>query len=673
MSSPPLSPSTAERHAQLCRELNRHNRLYYEEARPEISDREYDQLYRELVALEAAEPSLIHADSPTQRVGGEPLKGFQKVTHAVPLQSLDNAFSRGELTAFLDRLGKALAPDEPTFSLEPKVDGVAVSIRYEKGILVQGATRGDGQSGDDITENLKTIKTLPIRLPDAPEVLEVRGEVYMNQGPFAKMNQARIEAGEPPFANARNATAGTLKLLDSREVARRPLSICLYGTGEVVGRRFATQEEVLNFFREKGLPTHRWIRFCRDREALFAALEELEKDRVEFPFATDGAVIKMNEIGWRDRVGATSKAPRWAIAYKFYAEQGETILRAVTFQIGRTGVITPVAELEPVLLSGTTVSRATLHNFEEVRRKDLHVGDFVTVEKAGEIIPAVVGVHVDRRPADAVPIRAPERCPICPGGSEVEWAGAFLRCVNTSCSGQLKRRLIHFAHRGAMDIDGLGEALVEQLVEAGLVRSLSDIFKLSREELLGLERMGEKSADNLLSGIEAARHRPLWRFLFGLGILHVGESAARSLERHFGGLERLATASLEELKQVDDVGEVVGASIRRYFDEPATGVLLREFEERGVRPTSAAPVREGAGPFVGKKFVITGTLSRPRDEFADKIRALGGEVSGSVSKRTSYVLAGEDAGAKLEKARQLGVTVLNEQDFENLAKGFSLG
>ncbi|MFQ3670293.1 MAG: NAD-dependent DNA ligase LigA [Verrucomicrobiia bacterium] len=659
-------PATRERYDFLCRELARHNHLYYTHAQPEISDREYDLLYRELIEIETAHPDWIGPDSPSLRVGGEPLKGFTKVTHRVPMQSLDNAFDPGELMAFVTRLEKAIGVVHPTFTLEPKIDGVAVSLRYEDGIFVQGATRGDGTTGDDITANLRTIRNLPLRVPGLPTVLELRGEVYLPQAGFAAMNAAREEAGEPPFANARNATAGTLKLLDSREVARRPLAICLYGLGEVQGRTFHSQQELLDLLRQTGLPTHTWVRICSGREAIQAGLAELERDRLNFPYATDGAVLKLDDFALRDRAGSTSKAPRWAIAYKFYAPQAVTRLRAVTFQVGRTGVITPVAELEPVLLSGTTVARATLHNFEEIQRKGLHLGDWVTVEKAGEIIPAVVGVDATRREPGAIPIQPPERCPVCSEGAPVAWEGAFLRCLHTQCPAQLKRRILHFASRGAMDIDGLGEAMVDQLVNAGLVTRLDDLYRLHRDHLLQLERTGNKSADNLLAAIERSKHRPLWRFLFGLGIPHVGASAARALEQAFGTLDHVAGADLEAFKKVPDVGEVVGASLVDFFSDSQTQLLLQNLKELGVSPTPGQVTPAGTA-FAGLKFVITGTLSKPRETFAERIRALGGEVVSSVSKKTNYLLAGDHAGSKLDKAQALGVKVLSETDFETLA------
>jgi DNA ligase (NAD+) len=660
-----------ERYRRLVEEIRRHDLAYYVEAAPAISDAEYDRLYRELKDLEAAHPDWVDPDSPTQKVGhATPLGAFAKVTHRVPMKSLDNTYSPEELHEFLRRVAKALGSEENTFVMEPKIDGVAVSIRYENGRLVQGATRGDGVTGDDITENLKTLRQLPTRLKGAklPEVLEVRGEVFMSNSGFAQMNKRREEAGEPLFANPRNATAGTLKLLDSKIVARRPLAIVLYGPGEVRGLAVEAQHEWLERLGEFGLPVPEWWKICGTEEEVFQALEELDRMRHGFAYATDGAVLKLDRLRLREELGFTSKAPRWAIAYKFAPEQAESVLRAVSFQVGRTGVITPVASLTPVPLSGTTVSRATLHNFQEMARKDIRVGDTVVVEKAGEIIPAVVRVVLEKRPPGAGPVEPPQSCPSC--GGEVAWDDVFLRCVNPGCGEQLKRRLAHFAHRGAMDIEGLGEAMVEQLVEKCGVKRIDDIYHLEAPQLLALERMGEKSVANLLQGIEASKTRPLWRLIFGLGILHVGEGVARKLDRSFKSLDRLAAASREELLEVPDVGEVVADSVLHFFQSEEGRRLWGALRELGL---GAGPEQGEEPPasrvFQGLKFVITGTLSRPREEIAERIRLLGGDVAGSVSKKTDYLLAGEEAGSKLAKAQSLGVKVLDEAAFERLAQG----
>ena len=661
-----MSATAAQRYARLVEEVRRHDRLYYVEARPEISDAAYDRLYRELQDLEQTHPDLIDKNSPTQKVGGAPLESFRTVRHAVPMQSLNNTYSEEELGEFLDRVAKNLHGQSAEFAIEPKVDGVAVSVRYEHGRLTQGLTRGDGEQGDDVTENLKTIRNLPLAVEGLPRIIEFRGEVYLPEPAFAALNRAREKAGESLFANPRNAAAGTLKLLDSREVARRPLAVVFYGLGEVAGAKTESQVELHRQIEKWGLPGHEWFRHVKGAEGVLAAVRELDRDRTKFPFATDGAVIKVSRFDQQKVLGSTDKAPRWAIAYKYAPEQAETRLHAVTFQVGRTGVITPVAELDPVQLSGTTVSRATLHNFEEIARKDIRVGDLVTVEKAGEIIPAVLSVNLKKRPKDSTPIRAPSQCPVCGGPLRKE--EVFLRCTSRDCLGQLKRRLQHFAHRGAMDIEGMGEVMVGQLIDAGLVQHLEQIYGLTEEQLAGLERMGEKSAANLVAGIEASKKRPLWRLIFGLGVPQVGAVLAEALARQFTTLEHLEKAEVEELVQVKDVGRKVAEEIFAFFRDPPTHRLLKGLKKAGCN-LRALPeeLAVRGGVFSGKKFVLTGTLSAPREEFSRKIQSLGGTVSGSVSAKTDYLLAGEEAGSKLDKAKALGVRILSEKEFEKLA------
>jgi DNA ligase (NAD+) len=581
------------------------------------------------------------------------------------MQSLNNTYSEEELQEFLDRVEKNLHGQTAEFAVEPKVDGLAVSLRYENGRLTQGLTRGDGERGDDITENLKTIRNLPLSVPRLPPRIEFRGEVYLPEPAFAALNQSREKKGEPLFANPRNAAAGTLKLLDSREVAKRPLAVVLYGLGEAPNLTLETQEKLHCQILAWGLPGHEWFRHVRGTEEVLRAIRELNQARTQFSFATDGAVIKVNRFDQQKILGQTDKAPRWAIAYKYAPEQSETRLLDVTFQVGRTGVITPVAELAPVLLSGSTVSRATLHNFEEIARKDIRVGDLVRVEKAGEVIPAVISVNLSQRPAQSKPIRPPRHCPVCQGPLIKE--DVFLRCTSRDCVGQLKRRLQHFAHRGAMDIEGLGEVMAAQLVAAGLLQHLDQIYDLTDEKLTALERMGEKSAANLLAGIDASRRRPLWRLIFGLGIPQVGAVLSETLARHFRSLDRLAEASLSELTQVNDVGPKVAEEIVAFFHEPSTRRLLTALKKAGLNFTALPDeLAERGGVFSGKKFVITGTLSAPREDFIRKIQSLGGSVAGSVSPKTDYLLAGEDAGSKLEKARSLKVQILSEKEFEKL-------
>jgi len=648
-----------KRHQKLADEIRKLDRAYYQEAQPLVSDQEYDRLYRELLDLETEHPELRTVDSPSQRVGGEPLPHFTSVAHAIPMQSLDNTYSPTELEAFVDRIQKTLEGEKLGFVIEPKIDGVAVSVRYEHGKFVQGLTRGDGQKGDDITVNLRTIKNLPLEIKTKAAVFEVRGEVYYPQTAFDNLNRQREAAGEATFANPRNAAAGTLKQLDSRLVAKRPLSIVLYGPGELRGVECATQEEWLKLIAKIGLPVPEKFWYRETKTELLAAIEELDIARRKFSYATDGAVVKLNEWRLRNALGATSKAPRWAIAYKYSAEKAVTTLENVTFQVGRTGVITPVAELKPVQLAGTTVARATLHNFEEIKRKDIRVGDHVTVEKAGEIIPAVLGAVLEARTGKEKEIKPPKACPAC--DTELGWDGIFLRCPNPSCPAQTQRRIGHFAQRGAMDIDGMGESLVEQLVAAKLAKDPADLYDLTLEKLSCLERMAEKSAQNVLDGIEASKKADLWRLIFGLGILHVGAGSARALASHFGSLASLEKATEEELLKIRDVGEVVAKSVLTWFAQEDNQELIHRLRKAGVNTEAQQKaVQSGSTKLAGRTFVLTGTLSEPREDVKERIIAAGGKVSGSVSKKTSVVVAGENAGSKLDDAERLGVPVWTE-------------
>jgi DNA ligase (NAD+) len=663
-----MNSSPDARASRLRQEIDRHNRLYYAGEALEITDQAFDALLRELRDLEAAHPELVTPDSPTQRVGAAPLEAFESVRHLVPMQSLDNTYSEAEVAEFVARVQKLL-PDEPLpLTVEPKVDGVAISLLYEDGVLTRAATRGDGVTGDNVLENIRTIRSIPLRLPDgAPARLEIRGEVYLPKKRFAQLNEERDEQGLPAFANPRNAAAGSLKQLDSRLTARRGLEALFYGFGAWDGPQPETQRALVDQLTSWGLPGPDRLWLAETVDDALDAIRELGRIRHDFPYETDGAVLKADRLAQRDQLGATSKAPRWAIAYKYEPERAITRLHAITVQVGRTGVLTPVAELDPVFVSGSTVSRATLHNEEEVHRKDIRVGDHVVIEKAGEVIPAVVEVVTDRRTGEETPFRMPEACPSCGGPVLREEGQVALRCTNPSCQAQLRRRLEHFAARGAMDIEGLGESMVGQLVDAGLVRDLPEIYQLTAEHLLGLERMGEKSAANLLAGIAASRERPLWKLLFGLGILHVGATAARKLAARFRTMDRLAAATGEELKSTEDVGDIMAASISQWFANPKVTELLDKLRAAGLnfgeRDPDAAPAD---GPLAGTTWVLTGTLSVPRDAAAEQIRRAGGTVSGSVSKKTTYVLAGAEAGSKLDKARKLGVTILGEDEFRRL-------
>ncbi len=657
----------SKRVAQLRSEIEQHNRRYYEEAAPTITDREYDKLYRELGDLEKRFPKLAATDSPTRRVGDQPLKAFGQITHRIPMLSLDNTYSEEEVTDFYHRLERLLPSKKIPVVIEPKVDGVAVSLLYEKGELRYAATRGDGTVGDDITQNIKTIRSLPKRLKgDVPDVLEVRGEAYLDKSGFAKLNAERREAGLPEFANPRNAAAGSLKQLDPAIAAKRPLGVVCYGTGLIEGAKLDKHSELFALLKKLGLPgSERWW-LADSVEEILRAIHELDRIRRDFAYQTDGAVVKVDAFSQREVLGFTAKSPRWAIAFKYEAERVETRLLDILVQVGRTGTLTPVAALEPVLVSGSTVSRATLHNEEEIERKDIRIGDTVSIEKAGEVIPAVISVRTDLRTGREKKFKMPKHCPEC--GSEVvkDEGQVAVRCVNSQCPAQVRRRIEHFASRGAMDIEGLGEAVINQLVQQKLLADVGDIYSLKAPALLELERMGEKSVTNLLEAIEQSKSRPLWRLLFGLGILHVGVSASRALADHFPNLEAIWGSSVEELQQIPDVGEIVGQSIHDFFREPHNLAVIEKLRKAGLR-FEAEPKVAGAAPgFKNTTWVITGSLSESRDEIAELIRARGGKVSGSVSKKTSYVLAGEEAGSKLEKAKKLGVRVLNEDEFRKM-------
>jgi DNA ligase (NAD+) len=679
------------RHAELADEIRRHDYAYYVAAKPVLSDREYDQLYRELVDLEKSFPDLMTSDSPTQRVGGEPVKEFKPVQHLAPMMSLDNTYSQEEVRAFVARVQRLLPGEILEWTVEPKMDGIAINLRYESGVLGVGATRGDGGTGDDITTNLKTIRSIPRVLKasraaenftakvELPSVMEVRGEVYMTKAGFAKLNEDRKAAGEETFANPRNATAGTLKQLDPAIVAKRPLDMVVYGVGFIEGKslhRLADHDAVLDWLKSLGFKTPERRKHCRSIEELLAAIEELDKVRREFAYETDGAVIKLNAFALREKVGFTSKAPRWAIAYKYAAEQAETKLKGITIQVGRTGALTPVAELEPIFLAGSTISRATLHNEDEVRRKDIRIGDTVTIEKAGEVIPAVVGVVLTKRLGHEEVFQFPKECPECrtrvvrAANQDSGEQGVVWRCPNPECPAQVRGRLEHWCARGAMDIEGGGEVLIGQLVGKGLVRDIADLYSLTLNQVAELERMGEKSARNFMEGIEASKTRDLWRMLFGLGILHVGAGVAKALGRHFSSLDEISRSNFEALSEIDDVGSVIARSVTDWFAQDQNGKLIERLRAAGLNFQSSLHKPAAANlPLSGKTFVLTGTLpSLTREAAAARIENLGGKVSGSVSKKTDFVVAGSDAGSKLEKAQKLGVKILDEAEFLRLAK-----
>lgn len=659
----------ASRAEFLRNDLHRHNHLYYAEATPEISDQQFDALLRELQDIEKQFPDLLTDDSPTQRVGGAPIEGFKQIRHTVPMMSLDNTYSEEELTAFFARLQKGLGREKIDCIIEPKVDGVAISIRYENGVFKHGVTRGDGQTGDDVTHNLKTIKRLPLRLPkDGPQTFEVRGEVFMTRANFDKLNKEREEAGEPLFANPRNTTAGTLKQLDPRMVEKRPLDIVFYGLADAGGIELHSLGDVHALLKKAGLrgADHLW--HADSAEGLLTAIRELDEKRKSLPYETDGAVIKVNSFADQRELGFTSKAPRWAIAYKYQAEQAETKLLAVDIQVGRTGALTPVARLVPVFVSGSTVGNATLHNYEEIERKDIRVGDTVIIEKAGEIIPAVVSVKKELRQGGETPVPVPTHCPICGTPVRKDEEQVVIRCPNPQCPEVVKRRIEHFVSRGAMDIAGLGESVVAQLVDfkkadgKRLVEDVADLYALDELQLSRLERAGAKSIDNHLKAIVASKQQDPWRLVFGLGILHVGAGGARKLLEHFGGIDAIANATVEELTQCPDMGAIVAPSIHAWFHDEENLKLLGRLREAGLNFTQKA-VEAASDKLNGTTWVITGTLTQDRETIADVIRANGGKVSGSVSGKTTYLLAGEDAGSKLEKAKKLGVKTLTEAEF----------
>ncbi|GEP42124.1 NAD-dependent DNA ligase LigA [Brevifollis gellanilyticus] len=643
-------------------DLERHNQLYYQ-GKPVISDQQFDVLLRELQDIEAKFPDLITPDSPTQRVGSAPIEGFAQIRHSAPMMSLDNTYSEEELAEFFARLQKGLGREKIDCVVEPKVDGVAISIRYENGLLKHAVTRGDGQTGDDVTTNIKTIKSLPLRLPkDGPQNFEVRGEVYMSKANFAKLNQEREEAGEATFANPRNSTAGTLKLLDSKIVAKRPLDVVFYGLADATGLEVQSQKDMHDLLGRAGLRKADHIWHASTAEELISAIRELDEKRKALPYETDGAVIKVNSFVDQRELGFTSKAPRWAIAYKYQPEQAETKLLSVDIQVGRTGALTPVARLVPVFVSGSTVSNATLHNFEEIERKDIRIGDYVIIEKAGEIIPAVVSVKTEKRSGDEPKIPVPTNCPICGTGVKKDEEQVVIRCPNPHCPEVVKRRIEHFVSRGAMDISGLGESVVAQLVELKLVQDVADLYALDQIKLATLERVGTKSIDNYLKAIEQSKTQSPAKLVFGLGILHVGAGGGRKLLEHFGSIDAVQAASLEELAQCPDIGGVVAQSLFAWFRDEVNIELLKRLKASGLT-FAQQEIVAASDKLNGTTWVITGALSEEREKIAETIRSHGGKVSGSVSGKTTYLLAGEDAGSKVDKATKLGVKIISEPEF----------
>lgn len=651
--------SDAQEILELRRELNQANYEYYVKDDPTMSDYDYDHKLRRLEELEGAHPELVTPDSPTQRVGGKALESFTQVTHRVPLESLQDVFDFDELRAFDQRV-RGVEP-KVSYSVEPKVDGLSVALEYQDGQFVRGATRGDGLVGEDVTENLKTVKSIPLSIPDVPGTLIVRGEVYMPKKVFHALNEEREKRGEALFANPRNAAAGSLRQLDPKIAAQRRLDIAVFNIQWAENEDFHSHTEGINYLAHKGFKVIPHV-ICSTIEEAVEQVKAIGEGRESYPFDIDGAVIKVDDLAQRQTLGSTAKFPRWAAAYKYPPEVKPSRLTDIVIQVGRTGVLTPKAVLEPVRLAGTTVTNATLHNQDFITEKDIRIGDTVLVRKAGEIIPEVLSVVMEKRPVDAVPYRFPEVCPECGAPVARDEDGAHIRCTGAECPAQLLRNLAHFASRDAMDIEGLGIAVVENLVKAGLVKTPGDLYFLHEEDVAELERMGKKSAQNLLSAIEKSKSQDLSRLLFAFGIRQVGQKAGKILAQRFGSLDNLQAATVEELTQVDDIGAITAQSIVDWFASPQSQHLIARLKEAGVNMQAEQKGEDQR--FAGKTFVLTGTLDRfTRAEATKMIEDRGGKAAGSVSKKTTYVVAGEAAGSKLRKAQELGVPVLTQEEF----------
>lgn len=645
---------------KLRREIEKYARLYYVYDNPAISDYEYDQLMQRLKALEETNPELITPDSPTQRVGGEALSQFEPVTHQVPLESLTDVFSYDELFAFGERMDSLVA-GEHDYSVEPKVDGLSMSLEYENGVFVRGATRGDGITGENVTENLRTVRSLPLRIEGAPERLIVRGEVYMSKAVFAELNAQREIKGEALLANPRNAAAGSMRQLDPKVAASRKLDIIFFNMQYSSDHKYATHIQTLDAMREMGFPVIPYAHFDNIRDCV-ERIEWLGENRDTLPYDMDGAVIKINSLAQREALGSTAKAPRWAVAFKYPPEKKESRVLDVVVQVGRTGVLTPKVIVEPVRLAGTTVSAATLHNQDNIDRLDLRIGDTVLLQKAGEIIPEVLSVNKAKRPADSVPFVMPSVCPECGSPVVRDEDGVALRCTSPECPAQRLRNIAHFASREAMDIEGLGISVCESLIASGLVNSAADLYYLEPQSVAQLDRMGKKSAENLIASIEKSKDAGLARLVCAFGIRQVGQKAAKVLAAHFADLDSLIAADAEALTTLPDIGEITAGFITEWFSKPQSMHLIGRLRDAGVSFESREERRDSR--FAGMTFVLTGTLEHfTRDEASAIIESYGGKSASSVSKKTSYVLAGENAGSKLTKAESLGVPVISEQDF----------
>ena len=656
--------SAADRYRDLQRELARLEHAYYVLDQPLVPDAEYDRLYRELLDLEAQHPDWVTPDSLSQRVGGAPLKEFMEVRHSVPMLSLNNAFEESELIGFDRRCREGLGLDHVEYACELKFDGLAISLRYENGVLVQAATRGDGASGEDVTSNIRTIRAIPLRLqgPNLPNVIEVRGEVFMHRADFEAMNKTAAKSGEKEFANPRNAAAGSLRQLDSKVTAKRPLSFFAYGLGALEPSQWlpSTHSELLNLYEVLGLPVCRERTVVSSLDGLMKFYAGIAAKREQLPYEIDGVVYKVNSFAEQQQLGYVSRAPRFAIAHKYPAQEEITTVLGIDVQVGRTGAITPVARLAPVLVGGVTVTNATLHNEDEVRRKDVRIGDTVVVRRAGDVIPEIVSVVLDRRPSNTQVFVMPTRCPVCESHIERLSDEAVARCSGgLFCAAQRKQALLHFAQRRAMDIEGLGDKIVDQMVDLNLVRTPADLYRLGFAALVNMERMGEKSADNLLQSIAQSKKTTLARFIFGLGIRHVGESTAKDLAKHFGGIRALMDAPMDELLMVNDVGPVVADSIVSFMSEPHNREVIEQLLVSGIEFQNEERIT--TVDLSGKTFVLTGTLpTLSRDQAKEMLEAAGAKVAGSVSQKTSFVVAGSEAGSKLDKATELGIPILDE-------------
>jgi len=666
----PAKKAPADRAEKLRSLLHHHSYCYYILDRPKISDAEYDRLLNELKELEAAHPELITPDSPTQRVGGAVAGGFASVQHRVPMLSLDNAYNADEVQEFEARLQRALPGEIFAYACEPKVDGLGVALLYEKGRLVRGATRGDGRLGEDITQNLKTVRTIPLRLRSRLanlDLLEVRGEVFMGREAFEQLNRTLEAEGEEPFANPRNAAAGSLRQKDSGITAKRPLDILIYAVSDAEPNPFTTHWKALRALAEAGFKVNPRSRHCPDIEAVIAACAVLERDRANLGYDADGVVIKVDSLGQQRRLGSTTHHPRWSVAYKFPAQQATTVVRKILVNVGRTGALTPSALLDPVEIAGATISRATLHNADEIERLDVREGDTVVLERAGDVIPHILQVVTERRPPDAKPFVFPAMCPECGSAAFRPEGEVVSRCTNAACPAKLKEGLLHYGSRRAMDIEHLGEAVVEQLVDRGLVRNFAELYGLRVEQLAELERLAEKSATNLHTAIQASKPRGLTRLLFALGIRYVGENVARILAAEFGRMDKLSQATEEQLAAVHAIGPQIAASVALFFQQPENRRLITALQEAGVKLEEESAA--GPKPLLGKVFVLTGGLKKmSRDEAKTAIQRLGGRLASSVSKKTDYVVVGKDPGSKFEDARRLGITTLAEAEFTALLR-----